>query len=447
MHILAVGVDFQHAPVEIRERLTFEPSELEQALTELRESKSIFENVIVSTCNRTEIFVVSDQLHTGKYYTKCFFADWFHMDRQLLGNYLTIKEDAEAVHHLFSVACGLESMVLGETQILGQVRKGFLLAQSLGTTGTFFNELFKEAITIAKHAHEQTQINDHPVSVSYASVELLRSTAGSLANQSVLLLGAGEMSKLAVNYLQGTQAGKLTIANRTLNRAEKLAASCGASALSLDAARKSLNEFDIIIAATSSKHYLLTAEDFQAAGLTHTLLVMDIGVPRNIDPEAASLDVIKLLDIDNLAHIIDTNKEARKKAAVEVEQLIEVQQQKFLQWLHTLGVVPVIAALRQKALAIQAETMRSMENKLPELTEQERKIIGKHAKSMINQLMRDPINKVKELACGEHGPHAVDLFAEIFNLSDRVERASAETTKQTIEGRSTECAFSALNAR
>ncbi|MFT8363456.1 MAG: glutamyl-tRNA reductase [Sporolactobacillus sp.] len=422
MHILAVGVDFQHAPVEVRERVTFDPSELEQALTELRESKSIYEDVIVSTCNRTELFVVSDQLHTGKFYTKRFFADWFHIDQQVLNRYLSIKEDEEAIHHLFRVACGLESMVLGETQILGQVRKGFLLAQSLNTTGTFFNELFKEAITLAKQAHDQTQINDHPVSVSYAAIELIHSTVGSLTQKSVLILGSGEMSQLAVHYLQKPEVGQLTIANRTLAHAQELAASCQADFLSLEAAKRQLNTFDVVIAATSAKHYVLQSDDLHQAALTHPLVLMDLGLPRNIDPQAAGLEAVTLFDLDHLNARIDSNRKARLEAAEQIELLVQSQQHKYQQWLHTLGVVPVIAALRQKAVAIQEETMRSMTNKLPELTEQERKIISKHAKSMMNQMMRDPIAKIKELACGDHGTHAVDLFAEIFNLSDRVNR-------------------------
>ncbi|MFT8318272.1 MAG: glutamyl-tRNA reductase [Sporolactobacillus sp.] len=432
MHILTVGVDFHRTPVAIREKLTFESADLEQALTELRETKSIFEDVIVSTCNRTEIYLVSDQLHTGKYYTKRFFANWFHMDMEALTAILEIKEDQEAVRHLFRVTCGLDSMVLGETQILGQVRSSFLLAQHLGTTGTFFNELFKEAITVAKRAHEQTQINDHPVSVSYAAIELIRSTVGPLEKRSVLMIGAGEMSRLALKYLFGAGVRKLAISNRTMSRAVELAEHYRASALPISQAVRYLNEFDIVIASTSAKHYLLKASALKQEALQHPMVLMDIGVPRNIDPDLALNEQIRLFDIDDLEQIIDSNKEARKEAARQIEKLIAAQEDSFSEWLHTLGVVPVITALRRKALAIQEKTMKSLERKLPELTEQEKKVIGKHAKSMINQMLRDPINKIKELACGDHGRHAVDLFAEVFDLSDQVERTADMSEKQAL---------------
>lgn len=174
MHILAVGLNYKTAPVEIRERLSFSSNDLASAMKRLKNEKSILENVIVSTCNRTEIYAVVDQLHTGRYYIKAFLAEWFNMDIEEFDSYLKYFENEQAVQHLFRVACGLDSMILGETQILGQVRSSFLLAQEHNTIGTIFNQLFKQAVTLAKEAHSETEIGSNAVSVSYAAVELAK---------------------------------------------------------------------------------------------------------------------------------------------------------------------------------------------------------------------------------------------------------------------------------
>ncbi|WP_100488042.1 glutamyl-tRNA reductase [Sporolactobacillus pectinivorans] len=427
MHILTIGVNYRDTPVQIRERLTFQPSVLEQALTELRDTKSIFEDVIVSTCNRTELYVVCDQLHTGRYYSKRFFADWFHSTPETLNPFMIIKEDQEAICHLFRVTCGLDSMILGETQILGQVRTSFLAAQQAGTTGTFFNELFKEALTVAKRAQDETQINDHPVSVSYAAVKLLHETTGPLEDKSVLMIGAGDMSRLALKHLTGSGVRNLTVMNRTKEKADLLAEQFRGQAAALSSLDAWIERSDIVFAATSAPEFLITearlAPLLTARG-NRPLTLVDIGVPRNIDPEIARMDGVHLFDIDNLERMVDKSLEARRKSALRIEPLIDRQMEKYSEWLHTLGVVPVISALRRKALSMHSEMMQRIENKLPEMTEQERKVISKQAKSMINQLLRDPISKIKELATCEHGRHAIDHFAEIFNIANEVERSA-----------------------
>lgn len=429
MHILAVGVNYHKAPVHMREKVSFEAAELEKALTKLRNTKSVFEDVILSTCNRTEIYTVCDQLHTGRYYTKRFFAQWFHMTAEDIRPFLFIKEDRQAVDHLFRVTCGMDSMILGETQILGQVRDSFLIAQKAGTTGTFFNELFQEALNVAKRAQEETRINDHPVSVCYAAVTMIRQMFGSLEGKSVLLIGAGEMGKLTLKHLVGSGVSDITVANRTLTKAVRLAERCGGRAVPLQALQQVLGMVDVVISAVSVREFLLTENDIAAAigpNRGRRLVLIDIGVPRNIDPAAGSLKGVILSDIDDLQRIIEENMEERKQAARRIEPLIDAQREKYAGWLKTLGVVPVITALREKALMIQAETMKSMDHKLPGMTERERKIISKHTKSMINQLLRDPIYKIKELAASEAGKETVRLFADIFNITDQVKENVTE---------------------
>jgi glutamyl-tRNA reductase len=423
VHIVVVGVNYKTAPVEIREKLTFSESELVDAMKQLQQQKSILENVIVSTCNRTEVYAVVDQLHTGRYYIKSFLANWFHMEIDALTPYLNIMENEAAVEHLFRVASGLDSMILGETQILGQVKSSYLLAQEHGTIGTIFNQLFKQAVTFAKRAHSETEIGANAVSVSYAAVELAKKIFGDLSSKHVLIIGAGKMGELAAQNLYGSGVGKVTVVNRTLEKAEQLAKKFSGTAKSLCELSCALLEADIVISSTGAKDYIITKEmmvHVEKMRKGRPLFMVDIAVPRDLDPALAELESVFLYDIDDLEGIVQANLEERKKAAEQIERMIGTELVAFQQWLHTLGVVPVIAALREKALAIQAETMRSIERKLPHLSERDRKVLNKHTKSIINQLLRDPILRAKELAAEPNAEEALQLFMKIFNIEDEV---------------------------
>ncbi|MTH52948.1 glutamyl-tRNA reductase [Bacillus mangrovi] len=423
MHILSVGINHKTAPVDIREKLSFDPAELGPAMAKLKTQKSVLENIIVSTCNRTEIYAVVDQLHTGRYYLKAFLSEWFSLEMEQFAPFLTFYENDGAVDHLFRVSCGLDSMIVGETQILGQVRTSFLQGQELETTGTVFNYLFKEAVTLAKRAHSETEIASHAVSVSYAAVQLAKKIFGRLSSKHVLILGAGKMSELAAQNLHGNGVSKVTVVNRTLQKAEQLAGRFSGRALAMNQLEEALLEADIVISSTGSKDFIVT-KDMMAEVEKHRkgnpLFMVDIAVPRDLDPEIATLESIFLYDIDDLEGIVEANIKEREAAAERVGVMIELEIVQFKQWLNTLGVVPVITALRDKALSIQAETMQSIERKLPELSEREIKLLNKHTKSIINQLLRDPILKVKELAAEPGGEDSLELFADIFNISEQV---------------------------
>ncbi len=423
MHIIAVGLNFRTAPVEIREKLSFNEQELASAMKTLSGQKSILENIIVSTCNRTEIYAVVDQLHTGRYYVKAFLAEWFGIDKEEFSPYLTIYENDGAIEHLYRVACGLDSMVIGETQILGQVRSSFLLAQEEETIGTVFNQLFKQAVTLAKKAHHETEIGANAVSVSYAAVELAKKIFGDLSSKHVLILGAGKMGQLAVQNLYGSGAKKVTVVNRTFEKAQELANRFSGEAKPFADLRHALSEADILISSTGANDYVVTKQMMSEAERTRKgrpLFMVDIAVPRDLDPELDELETVFLYDIDDLNGIVETNLQERQKAADEIEIMLEAEIVAFKSWLGTLGVVPVISALRQKALTIQAETMKSIDRKLPDLSERERKVLNKHTKSIINQLLRDPILHAKELAGEKHAEESLELFMKIFNIEQEV---------------------------
>ncbi|APH04200.1 glutamyl-tRNA reductase [Bacillus weihaiensis] len=423
MHILVVGLNYKTAPVEIREKLSFQPNELADAMKQLKKQKSILENVIVSTCNRTELYAVVDQLHTGRYYIKAFLANWFGLEKEEISPYLTIYEADGAIEHLCKVACGLDSMILGETQILGQVRSSFLLAQENQTIGTIFNQLFKQVVTLAKRSHSETDIGSNAVSVSYAAVELAKKIFGDLRSKHVLILGAGKMGELAVQNLHGNGVGKVTVMNRTVEKAEQLANRFDGHAKGMNELQCGLVEADILISSTGAKDFVVTKElmsHVEKMRKGRPLFMVDIAVPRDLDPKLSELESVFLYDIDDLQGIVESNLNERKVAAQRIELMIEAEIVQFKQWVNTLGVVPVISALRQKALNIQAETMESIERKMPNLTDRERKVLSKHTKSIINQLLKDPIVKAKELSAEPNAQESLQLFMKIFNIEDDV---------------------------
>ncbi|HEQ3525770.1 TPA: glutamyl-tRNA reductase [Bacillus cereus] len=419
MHILVVSVNYRTAPVEFREKLTFQAAELERAMTTLQNQKSVLENVIVSTCNRTEIYAVVDQLHTGRYYIKKFLADWFQLEIEEVAPYLTIFEQDGAIDHLFRVTCGLDSMVVGETQILGQIKDSFLEAQQVKATGTIFNELFKQVITLAKRAHSETTIGESAMSVSYAAVELGKKIFGELTDCHVLILGAGKMGELALQNLYGSGARKVTVMNRTLSKAEVMAEKYMGHAKSLSELQCALLEADILISSTGASEYVITKEMMTKVEKMRSgrpLFMVDIAVPRDIDPAIDELEGSFLYDIDDLQGVVEANRAERLKEAEKIQFMIEEEIVLFKTWLSTLGVVPLIAALRDKALAIQSETMVSLERKIPNLSDREKKVISKHTKSIINQLLKDPILVAKEIAAEEGASEKLALFAKIFDL-------------------------------
>lgn len=439
MHTIVVGVNYRTAPVEIRERLSFVESDLPQAMQALQEQKSILENVIVSTCNRTEIYAIVDQLHTGRYYIKQFLATWFKLPIESFSSYLFIYENDGAMEHLFRVTASIDSMVLGETQILGQVRKSFLDAQERGTTGTVFNQLFKQAITLAKRAHAETAIGENAVSVSYAAVELGKKIFGSLKQKHVVILGAGKMGELAIKNLHGSGAEKITVINRTFEKAQLLAEKFDGQAKSMQELQCALLEADILISSTGSTEYVIDLELMQFVERIRKgkpLFMVDIAVPRDLDPRIGELPNVFLYDIDDLQGIVEANLAERQLAANDIMLMIEQELVQFNNWLGTLGVVPIISALRQKAMQIQAETMVSIENKMPELTDRERKILSKHTKSIINQLLKDPILQAKELAVSSNSHEQLQLFQQIFGIVEEVQQEKQRqmmAVKQQLE--------------
>lgn len=431
MHIVVVSVNHKTADVSLREKLTFSDETIERAHSALINQKSVLEGVILSTCNRTEIYAVVDQVHTGRYYIKSFLSEWFDVDLDIVKSVTDVKVGHDAIYHLFKVITGLDSIVLGETQILGQMRDSFLLAQTEGTTGTIFNRLFKDAITLAKKAHAETDISSKAVSVSYAAVELSKKVLGTLENKKILIIGAGEMAELALENLVGSGAAEITVINRTAEKAISLADKYGGSQKSMDELQCALIENDIVISSTSAQDFIITKPmmyDLMKMRNNRSIVLIDIAVPRDIDPAVNDIDLIFNYDVDDLKGLVDANLAERQKAANIIETMIATQVEDFIVWINMLGVVPVITALREKALRIQETTMESIDRKMPDLTDRERKVISKHMKSIINQMLKDPISQAKEISGSENREAELQFFQDIFNISNEVESLNQNVT-------------------
>jgi len=441
MHIIVVGLNYRTAPVEVRERFAFAEQELPKAIEMLKQTPSIMECVIVATCNRTELYAVVDRHVLCGHYIRHFMEQWFGMPRQTFTKYLYMYEDEAAIRHLFRVACGLDSMIIGETQILGQVRDAFLLAQRERATGTLFNMLFKQAVTVGKRAHTETSIGESAVSVSYAAVELGKRIFGGFGGRTALIIGAGKMGELTAKHLNASGVKRVLVANRTYERAAEFAEKLGGQPLRLEDAAERLTEADVVISSTGSHEYVLTKAQVERAMRlrpSRPLFLIDIAVPRDIDPAIADIPNVFLYDIDDLEGIVESNLEQRRREAAKIETMIGEELEAFLNWYKTLGVVPLIRALQEKAARIHEETLRSLTNKLPDLTEHELKVIRKLTKSIVNQMMHDPILRIKEMAGDKKAREAMDLFVKLFALEDAVLRGETSARPQTSEARADE---------
>lgn len=438
MHFIALSINHRTADVALREQVAFRNDALRLAHEDLFETKSILENVILSTCNRTEVYAVVDQIHTGRYYIQRFLARSFGFEVDDIKAMSEVKVGDDAVEHLLRVTSGLDSIVLGETQILGQMRDAFFLAQETNTTGTIFNHLFKQAITFAKKAHSETDIADNAVSVSYAAVELAKKVFGKLKSKQAVIIGAGEMSELSLLNLLGSGITNITVVNRTEVNARLLAQKHNVKYDTLNSLPTLLASTDIVISSTSSPDFIITKsmmEEAVALRKATSLLLIDIAVPRDIEPGINFSDNVFSYDVDDLKGLVDANLRERQMAAEMIADQIPNEIQNHNDWVNMLGVVPVIRALREKAMTIQAETMESIDRKLPNLSDRERTVISKHTKSIINQMLKDPIKQAKELSNDKKSNEKLELFQNIFDIEaenpyEQVKARKAEREKE-----------------
>lgn len=420
MFIAVVGLNHRTAPVEVRERLSFTHQTLEEALQCIAGHPAVEGCVILFTCNRTEIYVSSSDLEEGINAVRDYFSLLSGVDTARMVDYTYTHTLREAARHLFRVSAGLDSMLLGEPQILGQVRDAYQFARERGFTGKVLNVLFQQAVAAGKRVRKATGIDQNAVSISYAAVELARQELGDLNGRSVLVIGAGKMSELAARYLVANGVSGVIVSNRSYDRAAELARQFGGRAVRFDRLYECLPEADIVISCTAAAHYVVhyeRAAQALAGRPGARILMVDIAVPRDIDPRIGELPGVTLYDIDDLQKVVDQNLAWRRQLAVEAEKIVAAELVQFQKWLAAQSVVPVIAALKEKAERIKQNELKRALNRLGDLSPHDKKVVLSLAGSIVNQLLHAPVTRLKEYSQSPEGHLYAKALQDLFDLA------------------------------
>ncbi|MDD3580857.1 MAG: glutamyl-tRNA reductase [Desulfobacca sp.] len=419
MNLVLLGINHRTAPLEIREKLAGGLQDLYAGYQELRHLPGLQEVVLYSTCNRVEVlFTTADPPETVPRVQAFLFnlADLPPEERERI---MYIHQEGEAIQHLFRVASGLDSMVIGEPQILGQVKEAYRLATQQHATGAILNRLLHKTFSVAKRIRSETGIGCQAVSVSYAAVELARKIFGTLTNKTALLVGAGEMAELAVEHLKHYGVSQIIVANRTLERALKLARRFGGDAISLAELECQLLTIDIMISSTGATEQILTRDQLKRAmrlRKQQPLFLIDIAVPRDLDPEINTLDNVYLYNIDDLQGIIEVNRRYRQQEAVKAERIIAAEVLKFLQWRESLAVYPTIIALQEKADHICQNELKKTLSQLGPLSPEQIKSLQVLTQSITHKLLHDPILYMKRNHHPKDTSREINYIRRLFNL-------------------------------
>jgi glutamyl-tRNA reductase len=415
MPLLAIGLNHTTAPVSIRERVTFGPDIVVGALRALTELDGVHEAVILSTCNRTELYCHADD--DAEELTREWLAGFHGLAIEDVAPYLYCHEDRRVVDHLLSVACGLDSLVLGEPQILGQVKSAFQTACDAGRTGKLLTRLFQHAFATAKQVRTDTAIGDSPVSVAFAAVSLARQIFADLSEQTALLIGAGETVELAARHLAQNGIGRVIVANRTIARAQELAEQFDAYAISLTEIPTHLADADIVIASTASPVPILgkgTVESALKRRRHRPMFMVDIAVPRDIEAEVGNLEDVYLYTVDDLEEVIQGNLRSRQEAAEQAREIILFQVDEFLSWMRSLDAVGLIQDYRRQANQIRDEVLAKAQRML-EGGRPADEVLNFLAQTLTNKLLHTPSAQLRE--AGSAGRHELlDAANALFQL-------------------------------
>ena len=422
MAIVLVGLNHKTAPVEVRERLAFTEEACADALRALVDGELIREALIVSTCNRVEVLAATangDGPECASRVTN-FLGESRKLAPAEFSEHLYLRADEEAVRHVFRVASSLDSMVVGEPQVLGQVRKAYSLAVSAGTAGRVLHKLIHHALHVAKRVRTETGIASSAVSVSYTAVELGRKIFGDLKGRTVLLVGAGEMAELAAQHLTQAGAARLLVANRTDDAGRRLAEKFGGRAVSLADLAAHLAEADIVICSTRAPGYVITQEMARAALAARRqrpAFFIDISVPRNVDPKVGELDNLFVFDVDDLEAVVASNLREREREAERAELIVEAEVAQFRRSLRALDVGPTIAALREKFQEIARAELERQRPRLGELTPEQERAVEALLMSAVNKISHPVVTRLRrshETGVDEN----VRAWREIFDLEE-----------------------------
>ena len=418
--IVLVGINHNTAPVELRECIAFSKEESETAVQTLLRQPDLNEVMVFSTCNRVEVLFVTDQKSQAISTTKNFIANFNDIPLEQFENALYVHEGDQAVRHVFRVASSLDSMMVGEPQILGQIKEAYRTATAINTSGVILNRLLHRTFFVAKRIRSETGIGDRAVSISFAAVELGRKIFGTLEGKTVLLIGAGEMAELSVEHLIRNKAGDIYVANRTFENGVALAKKFKGQALHFEEITDCLKFVDIIISSTGASGFVITRNQVRGilrARRSRPLFFIDIAVPRDIDPGINRLSNSYLYDIDDLKDVVEENIEDRQQEAVKAERIVDEAVINFRQWHTSLDVVPTIIALRNKVESIaQAEIKKTLQsNKFPDSGAE---ALNKMAGSLVNKILHDPTVFLKKNGMLSDRSLYIDAVRKLFKLDD-----------------------------
>ena len=419
MRLELVGLNHRTAPVEVRERLAVGDDALEAALAQLLADRGAAEAVVLSTCNRVEVYAAGAELR-GEALAR-FLAAFKGVELAAVRPHLYFHGGRAVVRHLFAVAASIHSMVVGEPQILGQVKQAYLAAAEHGATGKVLNALFQAAIAVGKQVRSRTAIGSGRVSVSAVAVELADRIFGDLARRTVLVLGGGDMAEQALVHLVASCAATALVANRTLERARDIAARHGGEAVPYAELHERLPDADVVIVSTAAPHFVLTRDHLRAAlrrRRNAPLLVIDIAVPRNVDPAAAELDNVFLYDIDDLESVVSRNRREREEAVVDAFALVERHAARFVEQLGIFAVEPLITRLDRRADQVRDAELERLLARLDHLPDADKQAIRQTAARIVNKLLHHPKIALRHAAANGQHPSLADAAAELFDLDE-----------------------------
>ena len=421
MRLLITGVNHNSAPLEVRECLSFDQGSLAPAVSALKKRDGVIEGMILSTCNRVEVAVTAEDGADFDSLVPEFLCAMQRLDPSRIQPYLYRYEDEEAIRHLFRVAASLDSMVVGEPQILGQLKAAYAVAKAEGAIAGVLDIVVTRAFGVAKRVRSETAIGENAVSVSYVAVELARQIFGRLDNSSVMIIGAGKMSELAARHLRRAGATQIFVTNRTHDRAIQLAELFEGSVVPYDEFKGAVPRADIVITSSGAPHYLLTKTDVRAvveARRNKPIFLIDIAVPRNIEPAVNELDNVFLYDIDDLQQVVSENLKSRQQEATEAESIVEEEVRRTVSRLKVQEVKPTIVGLQQQLDRIREAEMARVRGKLAAMTPEQRELVEGLTRSLMNKIAHGPITELRRSASQPDGVQSIEVIRRVFRLDD-----------------------------
>lgn len=416
MKFLLTGLNHRTAPVEVREKIAFDERSLPEALDTLKRQPGVQEGLILSTCNRVEVSITADDSAEADKAVAEFIGTVRQVEPAWVKPYLYQYDGPDAIRHLFRVASSLDSMVVGEPQILGQLKTAYAVAKEHGSVSGFLDLVMTRAFNVAKRVRSETEIGQSAVSVSYAAVELAREIFGSLAGKKALVIGAGKMAESAARHLRRAGASEILVTNRTRARAEALAEECGGRVIDYEGFESIVPSVDIVLASSGAPHYILTKAQMKAAmgkRRNSPMFLIDIAVPRNIDPEVNQLDSVFLYDVDDLGKVVDNNLKSRIEVAKDAEDIIREEVERMMLRLRTREAAPTIVQLQGQLDAWRKGEIDRMRGKLGPLTPQQEEAIEALTRGLVNKIAHGPITELRKQSSD---PNLLDVVRRLFRL-------------------------------